>query len=328
MAIVYPWQEKSWQDLTRIRQQGRLPHAIILAGRHGSGIGHFARVLANAVLCQTDQDACGGCRDCHLFAVGNHPDLLLINNQDHGGQIKVDQIRKLIDFISLKGFAGNAKIALIDATDGINPSAANTLLKTLEEPPENSLLFLLSHRPATLPITIRSRCQIVTVQVDINNATLQWIGNQIGDADKQPGVLLELAEGAPLLAVSMQNSGMLEAREKVINQLLALLEHKVDPIEAADYWNSIGCREIIAWVLRVNQAMIRYKLCGSIENSMLRAVKTRLHHHVKRLNLLQLAHSYAFILGQYRLALSPVSFNSLGLLEELTIYWQSRLAEK
>jgi DNA polymerase-3 subunit delta' len=72
-----------------------------------------------------------------------------------GKQIKVGQIRDLIEFITLKSHSGGYKIALIKPAEVMNRNAANTLLKTLEEPPPQSLLLLLSHRPALLPITIR-----------------------------------------------------------------------------------------------------------------------------------------------------------------------------
>ena len=327
MSVVYPWQQRAWEYIDRIKQQQRLPHAMILSGKEGTGLRHFADVLANHLLCQSGQDICGTCRDCHLFASGNHPDLFSVQAEDNARQIKVDQIRELIDFISLKSFAGGVKMAIIDPADIINTNAANTLLKTLEEPPENSLLLLISHRPSVLPVTLRSRCQLLTVQAHINEQTVRWVHDQFEGGGGKPDILLELAEGAPLLAVSMHNGSILADREKILNQLFALLENKADPIKVADEWNIVGCREAIEWILKINHAMIVYKLCASIRNSALRTVKMRLHYHAKRLHLLQLSNSYNFILGRYRLALSSVNLGTLGLLEEITIYWQSKLAE-
>ncbi len=328
MSVVYPWQGKSWIEFNRIFKQGRLPHAIILSGKEGMGLGHFAHVIANDILCQNNQHACGECKNCHLFAAGNHQDLFSVTNEDNAKQIKVDQIRELIDFIQLKSFAGNAKIVVIDPADTMNRNASNTLLTTLEEPPDNSLLLLISHRPAVLPVTIRSRCQIFNLDSDVDENTLDWISTQIDDAECDPEALLELANGAPLLAVTMQNNHVAADRRTIINEFLTLLENKSDPLEVASHWNALGSREVLEWLLKINQEMARYKISGNALNKGLLEFKERLQHHIKRLNLVQLSDSYDLVLKQYRMSLSPINLNTLGLLEELTLYWRSRLTEQ
>ncbi len=102
-------------------------------------------------------DCCDNCPSCIKINKGIHPDVFIIEPQN--GQIRVDIIRKLEESLSYKPFEGKWKIAIIDEADNFNQSAANAFLKTLEEPPEQSLLILISSMPGLIPSTIRSRCQ-------------------------------------------------------------------------------------------------------------------------------------------------------------------------
>ena len=101
-------------------------------------------------------DACDECPSCRKIDKGIHPDFLLISPDS--GQIRIDEIRAIDDALSLKAFEGRYKIVIVDDADTMNQYAANAFLKTLEEPPEDSLLVLISSNPDHLPDTIKSRC--------------------------------------------------------------------------------------------------------------------------------------------------------------------------
>lgn len=136
----------------------RVPAALLFTGDSGIGKRSTALIYIQALNCLnfSDGNACGACASCHKITSGNHPDLLTI--QPDGGDIKIDTIRAVEEFLSLKPYEGRIKAVLIDEADAMNINAANAFLKTLEEPPADSIILLVTANPDTLPDTIRSRC--------------------------------------------------------------------------------------------------------------------------------------------------------------------------
>jgi DNA polymerase-3 subunit delta' len=155
-------QDKAIEILKGIMIRGRLAHAYLFTGDKGVGKYLTAKTFAKALNCMYEGtysqfDSCGLCSSCIKIEKGIHPDVFEL--QPEKGQIKVDMIRKLEDDFSLKAFEGKWKIALIDDAETLNPYAGNAFLKTLEEPPQMSLMILITSRPDILLPTIRSRCQ-------------------------------------------------------------------------------------------------------------------------------------------------------------------------
>jgi DNA polymerase-3 subunit delta' len=148
----------------------RLAHAYLLYGEDAIGKRTTAVCFAQALLCErpsetgladTSLDACGVCRSCRHIAARTHPDYFVIepDRELATPQIKIEQIREIEQQIMYRPLTGDRKICIIDDADRLTIGAANALLKTLEEPPDHSLFLLISSRPASLPATIRSRCQ-------------------------------------------------------------------------------------------------------------------------------------------------------------------------
>jgi DNA polymerase-3 subunit delta' len=108
---------------------------------------------------QEDLDACGVCQSCRKIDAGTHPDLNVISPEK--GEIRVDEIRTIEDALSFKAYEGRKKVVIVDDADLMNQSAANAFLKTLEEPPQESLIILVASNPDRLPETIRSRCSCI-----------------------------------------------------------------------------------------------------------------------------------------------------------------------
>lgn len=177
----------SWQGIVghdevaecfrRALERGRLASSFLFVGPGGIGKRTFAFKLAQTLLCrqrpEAAMDPCGECASCVQVLAGSHPDLeyvarpkdrsflpleLLIGDKDH-------RMREgLCHTIAMKPFMGGRKVAIIDDADYLNAEGANSLLKTLEEPPPRSVLILIGTSPAKQLPTIRSRCQIVRFQ--------------------------------------------------------------------------------------------------------------------------------------------------------------------
>ncbi|MDD3610336.1 MAG: DNA polymerase III subunit delta' [Halothiobacillaceae bacterium] len=207
-ADPLPWQATSWAALASRRRQGRLPHALLLAGDEGLGQMRFARRLVASLLCRQpggDFEACGQCAACRQFAAGAHPDFVLLAPEEPGKAIRIDPLRSFCTDLTLTGSEGGPKIGLIAPADALNAAAANALLKTLEEPPGDALILLVTHRPALLPVTVLSRCQRLSFTAPTRDEALSWLREQLpAGADAAPlARWLTLANGAPLRALTL-----------------------------------------------------------------------------------------------------------------------------
>lgn len=196
-----PWFDDAWQRLQSARRAGRLPHALLLSSPQGTGLDLFARAMAAVLLCGQPHDGepCGQCHACRLYAAGTHPDYRELIPEKRGAQLRIAQVRELIDFAHVTAQQGGYRVVFLYPAEALNLSAANALLKTLEEPGEQTLLLLGSHTLATLPATIRSRCQLIELPMPAPEQALTWL--RAGGADESAATrALDAAFGAPLLA--------------------------------------------------------------------------------------------------------------------------------
>lgn len=325
MLEIYPWQKQQKQRLLELQQQDRLPHALLLSGPEGIGLTQFAQTFAMQMLCLSNEmgsgNACGTCQSCQLFSAGSHPDLLLIEPEEVGKQIKIAQIRELIDYVTLKSFTGKSKIAIIRCADAMNRATANALLKTLEEPPSQSMLFLLSHRPSNLPITIRSRCQRIDFEATYEQDALNWIETQSIDSKYSGELLLRLAGGGPLKAVNLVENDAIELRHALLKDLKALTIHAADPVQIAANWQALGVENIFLSLMRIIQDLIRLKLRQEHAKLVNFDLKEDLQDLVNSLDLIALVRNYDFVLFKYQQSTGPMNYNSLALFEDIVVNW-------
>ncbi|HEX9124438.1 MAG TPA: AAA family ATPase [Actinomycetota bacterium] len=154
-----PGQEQAMSFLQQAA--ARAHHAYLFAGPEGGGKSLAARAFAAALLCK--EGGCGRCRDCRLALDDRHPNEFLV--EPEGRDIHVDTIRAEVWHPAFRTAPEpGRKVFVIREADRLNPAAADTLLKVLEEPPADAVLLLLSARPQELPETILSRCHVVTFQ--------------------------------------------------------------------------------------------------------------------------------------------------------------------
>ncbi|MFQ5432444.1 MAG: DNA polymerase III subunit delta' [Nitrospinota bacterium] len=153
-------QESACSSLSRNLETDRLPSGYLFSGPLGTGKTMTADIFAKSLLCQSaDKTPCDGCRSCRMYDAGSHPDFFRI--EPDGAFIKIAQMREMMSALSLKSYLGGRKTALIDKAEKMNKEAANSFLKTLEEPPPGCVIILVSPSPSALLPTIVSRCRIV-----------------------------------------------------------------------------------------------------------------------------------------------------------------------
>jgi DNA polymerase-3 subunit delta' len=214
---MYPWNEPILQSLAD--RAGKLPHALLIHGAQGIGKLALAERIAQLLLCEAESGAkpCGRCDGCRWYLAGSHPDFRRIEPESMAREIepeegeaapakktakpsteiKIEQVRGLADFLNLRSHRGKLRVALVHPAEDMNLNAANALLKGLEEPPAGAMFLLVSHRPASLLPTIRSRCVAVPVPVPPRKVALEWLSGQgIKGAERW----LAYAGGAPLRA--------------------------------------------------------------------------------------------------------------------------------
>ena len=247
-----PWHEPQWLRIERGVRSGRMPHALLLRGASGHGKAMFAGRLAAVLLCGSDDAPCGECASCRLCAAGSHPDWTDVKLEPDRREIVVDQIRDLIHSIGLTARFGRYKVVILESAELMNRHAANTLLKTLEEPPGATVFVLVSSNSAQLLPTIRSRCQSIDFPVPDPDIALGWLRGRVPDPDSA----LAVAHGAPVRAVAMSNEGLIELRAELDRDLDHLLAGG-DPMAVAVRWKEIGRARVTLWLVDILAERLR-----------------------------------------------------------------------
>ena len=166
-------QGKEVSGLLSQMAEGRLVHASLITGEKGTGKRTLAKLMASALLCSSDKNRpCGTCRDCLLAEQGEHPDMTVIrqgvplapDGRKDRTNIPVDDIREMIRICGSHTLEGKARVVLLLDADRMTAQAQNSLLKTLEEPPENTYIILVTEHPETLLTTVISRCRPIRLK--------------------------------------------------------------------------------------------------------------------------------------------------------------------
>ena len=278
--IAFPWHRPALERL--LGERARLPHALLVSGPAGIGKVEFARALGAGALCETPGPgglACGACVSCHWLSQGNHPDFREIvpeaDEEEAEGEepaagraekaksvvIKVDQIRAVADFIALSTHRSGYRVLLLHPAESMLPAAANSLLKTLEEPPPRTLIVLVSDQPARLLATIRSRCRLVTLAPPPEAVALEWLRRE-GVA--QPEIALAAAGGAPLLARDLAGPEEAELRRRILAELSR--PGGADPLQFAASVERGMVERLVYWMQTWVQDLVRVKLSGGIRH--------------------------------------------------------------
>ena len=262
---LLPWHQSQWQRLHASKAQGRLPHALLLNGPEGLGKHVFATQFAQSLLCDSVLEtgaACGECRACQLFQAGSHPDITLVSLLEDKKNISVDQIRGIGSYVALKSTYAGYKIVIVSPAEAMNVNAANSLLKTREEPSAGTVIMLVSSRPAKLPATIRSRCQMINFGRTDEAMALTWLKQRLENTTDAE-LALQLANGAPLKALELSASGQISQRQTLLEALISVSEGRVDPLKSVKPWLDSGLQTSLLWLHSWMVDMARLKTVGN-----------------------------------------------------------------
>jgi len=222
--------EALWQRLTQALADGRLAHALLFAGPPGIGKALLARRVMGRVACTaaSGERPCGVCAGCRQILAGSHPDLLMFGAPDRTAketrkkEIGIERARELKRFAQLHAVAAAHKMAIVDDADRLSLAAQNALLKTLEEPPGQALIILVTASPGALLPTVRSRCQRVLCQ-PLSDEQVRDVLAEAGVAPAEADALTALAEGSPGRALALRATWR-DADQREVERLLADLD--------------------------------------------------------------------------------------------------------
>lgn len=227
-------QEPALKVLQRSLKERRIGSAYLFIGPEGVGKKLVARLLAQAISCElsgdnlpvqtgtrareNNGDTCGRCSSCREIESLSHPDVTWVKPGGLSRRIGIDDIRALRHQISLKAYhVGRKKIFILTEADRMTTEASNALLKTLEEPPANSLLILLTSHPASLFPTIISRCQIIRFSPIPLKEIKNYLASKLKLTSKEAQLLSRLSEGKVGKAFSLRKKIAREERKKVLD---------------------------------------------------------------------------------------------------------------
>ena len=258
-TFPYPWQATEWQKITQLIQQETFPHAMLLVGSPETGVGAYAQYIAHALLCKnienTQEIPCKQCYTCQLIENNGHPDLLTLDSDKPGSAIKIESIRRLIDFFSIASHYKKGRVAVIQHANLLTFSAQNSLLKILEEPPENKFFILQTDCLHSLLPTINSRCQKRQLKPPSSEESTAWLATQtnLKPTDIKE-ILGEYWLKRPLTALELLTTKETEDIQHFSNfqqDCSQFIQKKIALVEFIKAWKELSPQQIHEWLLEV-----------------------------------------------------------------------------
>jgi DNA polymerase-3 subunit delta' len=244
---VPPWLSPHCDNLRTMIERTQLPQALLIHGSPGTGRRLLGLWLASELL----RVPCGSL--AHLAdghegapAESGHPDLLVVQPAPEKDSISVEQVRDLTGFLQLKSHQGGERVVVAWPAESMTHAAANSLLKTLEEPPRGSVIILISTAPGGLPPTVLSRCHRLRISPPATAVALAWLAARDPDANWE--LLLDVAGGAPLQALALHRRGAGAQMEAYARDLHHLRQGRDTPVAVARRWASADEKLPLRWL--------------------------------------------------------------------------------
>ena len=207
--------------LARAMSNGRLAHAYLLEGPEGAGKRTLAFEFAASLVCEKRLfPPCRGCGSCRRVLNGTHPDVIRVEAE--GRNIKIEDIRNLSSRFRLHSFEGGYKIGIIPEAELMNEASQNAFLKTLEEPPADTVLIMTTTNLVRLLPTIISRCQVMRLGPLPDRVIVELLKEERGLDDEQAGLVAALAQGNARKALDMELDFVVGFRKELVKALLKL----------------------------------------------------------------------------------------------------------
>lgn len=231
MTACYPWFEAFYAQMRKRMDAQTCHHGMLLSGPEGLGKAELSMQLARALLCRTPgQRGCGQCQSCLLVNAGSHPDLHQVQSDK---QISVDDIRTAIEKLQGSAQLSGAKVLIIHQADSMTESAANALLKTLEEPTKHTYLLLTCARSHRLLPTIVSRCEKLLLPTPDRDMCQRWLQSLHLEV---PPALLDIYHQSPLVLRDMARAEAGLGYPDFLHALEQLREGRVSAADVAGQW--------------------------------------------------------------------------------------------
>lgn len=250
MTDLYPWLTPIYHKITTAFIQGYGHHALLFKADEGVGAEKLVAETARFLLCrapQSQEKPCGQCHACQLFQAGNHPDfhvLASIDNKDIG----VDQVREINEIISQHAQQGGNKVVHLQGAERLTEAAANALLKTLEEPRENTYFLVQTDVNASLLATIYSRCQAWMIATPPQEIALAWLQTvQSGQKTDEILTALRINYGRPLLAQKALEQGLIAKRHEFLRAFWLFYQRR-SPLELLPLFDKSLILQQVDWI--------------------------------------------------------------------------------
>jgi DNA polymerase III subunit delta' len=225
--------------LRQALQDGRLHHAYLFMGPDGVGKKTLAFCVAKAIHCEVgNDDFCGACANCARIQDGNHPEVRSIEPLAGKKEISIQQVRELQKDLNFRSFSGRKKIAVLDPATLMNLPAQNALLKTLEEPPKDSLLILITSNGGGLLSTVRSRCLRLTFHPLARHLVSGFLASRTGTQSDVAELLAAMSNGSLGAVSNIDAHELLARRRRWVERLSSL--------RSGDYRAAMANAEVLA----------------------------------------------------------------------------------
>ncbi len=285
-----PWLRPALERLERAHIDGRLGHAWLIHGPQGIGKTNLALVFATRLLAgearQTPEalepEAFLASMRNRFEAQNHHPDLHWVFPESGKQTIAVEQVRAVCESLALSSYSGAGKVVVIEPAEAMTTSAANALLKTLEEPTQRSYLLLVSHRPGLLPATVRSRCHQLALPVPDAASLAQWTKHRDADFDALQAAAPELS---PMQRLEALESDTADSERTRRDQLTEILRRRGNALAVADQWSKDDVDHILGWLVRMLHGLIRLRFMQNGSKLVTESRDSSLHNAARALSL-------------------------------------------
>lgn len=245
----YPWLNSPYKHIIAQHQAGRAHHALLIHAVEGMGDEALVWGVSRWLLCQQHEGlkSCGRCHGCQLMQARTHPDWYCLEAEKGKSTLGIDAVRQVTEKLFHFAQQGGAKVVWLPDAAQLSESAANALLKTLEEPPANCWFFICSREPSRLLATLRSRCTILHLTPPEEALSLKWLDQESSQGAAAQQTALRLSAGAPGAALQLLEAARWQIRQALCDALSNALQQ--DILQLLPVLNVEDAPARVSWLL-------------------------------------------------------------------------------